>query len=146
MYIPITISRDDIVDPQLLADLLNAQMQSVRLKLLASEVGHDHGGQTHQTCCLVLLLVTPAVALLAPFDAIGRRISCFQKNISIDSKTRIREGELTSNWTAATLRSIGQGRRNGATLIFLITPEATTPQRDIVGTCDSLVAPRHGFC
>lgn len=146
MYIPITISRDDIVDPQLLANLLDAQMQSVRLKLLASEVGHDHGGQAHQTCCLILLLVTPAVTLLAPFDTIGRRISCFQKNISINSKSRFGEGELTSNWAAATLRSIGHRRRNGATLIFLITPETTTPQGDVVGTCDSLVAPRHGFC
>jgi hypothetical protein len=70
-HIPITVSWDHIVDPKLLADLLNTQVQSVCLELLAGEVGHDHRGKTHETSSLVLLLVTPAVTLLAPLYAIA---------------------------------------------------------------------------
>jgi len=41
-YLPITISRDNIVDPKLLADLLDTEVQSVCFKLLVSHVGFDH--------------------------------------------------------------------------------------------------------
>lgn len=54
----------------------------------------------------------------------------------------------TSNRAAATLRTIGHGRRGrSATIILLlIAREATAPQGDVVGAGDSLTAPRHSFC
>ena len=73
-YLPVTISRDHIVDPKLLADLLDTQVQSVSFQLLASKVRHNHCRQAHQTGRLVLLLISPTVALLASLNAIfGRR-------------------------------------------------------------------------
>ena len=39
VYIPITISRDDIVDPQLLADLLDAQMERAHVAQAGDEGG-----------------------------------------------------------------------------------------------------------
>lgn len=55
--------------------------------------------------------------------------------------------KLTSDWTATTLRSIRhRRRRSGATLVFLLAPEAAAPQGNIVGACDSLIAPGHSFC
>lgn len=85
LYIPVTITRDHIVDPKLLADLFDAQVQGVSLKLFAGEVRHDHRGQAHQTGGLVLLLVSPAVALLAPFHAIGRGL-CYSKRTKVRNK------------------------------------------------------------
>src|SRR5579862_2448339 len=46
--IPIAISRDNLVDPQFLADLLNAQVQGVSLELLVGHIGHNHRGKAHQ--------------------------------------------------------------------------------------------------
>lgn len=63
--VPVTIGRDHIVDPKLLANFLNTKVKCVSFELLASEVRHDHSRQAHKTSRLVLLLVTPAVALLA---------------------------------------------------------------------------------
>jgi hypothetical protein len=97
----ITIRRDNIVDAELLADLLNTKMQCISLKLFIGEVCHDHRGQTHETGSLVLLSITPTVALLAPLDTISRGVR--------------------SNWASATLDPIisaDRCRRRRATLLL----------------------------
>jgi hypothetical protein len=71
-YSPVTIRGDDVINTKLLTDLLNAEMQCIRFELLIGEVGHDHGGQTHEASSLVLLSVSPAVTLLASFHTICR--------------------------------------------------------------------------
>ena len=68
---PVTIGWDNIVDPQLLADLLNTQMQCVGVELLACHVSEDGSGQVHQTSSLVVSRVTPSVALLSLLGAVG---------------------------------------------------------------------------
>ena len=69
--LPVAIRWDDIVDPQLLTDLFDAQMQSVSFELLICHVGHDHGRKTHQSSSFILFRVTPSIALLALLRAIG---------------------------------------------------------------------------
>jgi hypothetical protein len=46
-------------------------MKSVGLELFGGEVGHDHGGQAHQTSGLVFLSIAPTIALLASFHAVN---------------------------------------------------------------------------
>lgn len=144
---PVTIRGDDVVDTKLLADLLNAKMQGIRFQLLVSEVGHDHGRQAHEAGGLVLLSVSPAVALLAPFHAVCRWISWIML-ASPSQKMHLFSGiiELTSSRASATAdailrRSLGWRRRRACALV--IAAEAPFPQRNVVGTCYSLVAPRH---
>lgn len=74
--IPVTISRDNIVDTKLLADFLNSQMKGISLKLLVGHICHDLSRKTHKSRDFILLRVSPAVALLPFLDAIDRRISC----------------------------------------------------------------------
>jgi hypothetical protein len=62
---PITISWDNIVDLQLLGDLLDTQMQSVRVQLLGGHGGVNSSRQAHQASSLVLARVAPSVTLLA---------------------------------------------------------------------------------
>lgn len=70
-HLPIAICWDDIIDPQLLTDLFDAQMQSVSFELLICHVGHNHGRKTHQSSSFILLRITPPIALLALLGAIG---------------------------------------------------------------------------
>lgn len=50
----------------------------------------------------------------------------------------------TSSRAAATLGTIGHGDRRRS-LATLISAKPTTAQGNVVGTCDSLVAPGHDF-
>ena len=70
--IPVAICWHHIVDLQLLRDLLNAQMQSVCVKLLSSHGRVDGCGQAHQTSSLVLTGISPSVALLALSGTVRR--------------------------------------------------------------------------
>lgn len=69
--LPVTVSRNDIVNPQFLADLFDAQMQSVGLELFACHVGHNSGRKAHEAGCFVLRGIAPSVALLATARTIG---------------------------------------------------------------------------
>ena len=149
--LPVAISRDDIIDPELLTNLFNTQVKSVGLELFAGHVGHDRSWKSHQTSCLVLCGVTPTVSLLATsFSIAGGLISC--SIISIISLVAGRE-VLTSDWAATTfaIAAIRQsGRRFGwiiSTIVVLrrcvAAESASVPQRDIVRSCTTLRSPRH---
>lgn len=73
--LPIAISWNDIVDPQLLADLLDSQMQRVGLELLARHVRLDHCRQTREVGRLVVGGIAPSVSLLATPVASWNRLS-----------------------------------------------------------------------
>lgn len=73
--IPISIRWNHIIYAQLLTDLLDSQMQSIGFKLLRSHVCLDHSWQAHETGGLVLLSITPSIALLAALDTIFGRFS-----------------------------------------------------------------------
>lgn len=107
-HIPIAIAWNHIVDPKLLTDLLNTKVKCVSFKLLASEVRHDHGRQAHETGSLVLLLVAPTVALLAPLGAIGGEggFGCNKKWLVSNDFLTMRLGIHTSDRAAATLGAI----------------------------------------
>jgi hypothetical protein len=77
-------------------------MQRVGFELLIGEVGHDHGGQTHETGSLVLLSVSPTVALLASFHTVCR---CIFPAMLDDSEFET-QGELTSNRASASRGAI----------------------------------------
>ena len=68
--LPVAICWDNIIDSELLAYLLNAQMKSVRLKLFASHVRHNRRRESHETCSFILRRVAPTVSLLATSLAI----------------------------------------------------------------------------
>lgn len=70
--IPVSISRDNIVDLEFLGDFLDAQVQGVGLQLLARHIRDDGGREAHQAGGLVLGRFTPAVALLAALGTILR--------------------------------------------------------------------------
>lgn len=82
-YSPVAIRGDDIVNTKLLTDFFNAKMQRIGFELLISEIGHDHGRQAHEASSLVFLSITPTVALLAPFDAVCRRVSCNRQKLRL---------------------------------------------------------------
>lgn len=71
-------------------------MESISLELLSGEVGHDHGGQTHQTRGLVLLSIAPTVALLASLDAVSWRVGCNKDLVRKGGKrhSRTREKDI----------------------------------------------------
>ena len=71
LYSPVAFGRHDIVDAQLLADFLDAEMEGVRLQLLAGHVGRDGRRQAHEARSLILRHITPSVTLLPPARAVG---------------------------------------------------------------------------
>lgn len=68
---PVAIGRHDIVDLELLTDLLNSKVESVRFELFAGHIGNDGGWEAHEAGGLVLGGVAPSVALLAAAGTIG---------------------------------------------------------------------------
>ena len=68
--VPISIRRDDIVDAELLTDLLDTQMQHIGIELFSGHGRTDRCREAHEAGSLVLINVTPSVALLAAFGAI----------------------------------------------------------------------------
>jgi hypothetical protein len=68
--IPVAFARDNVVDAELLTDFFDTQMKSVSFKLFGSHVGFDLGGQAHETCGLVVICITPSIALLASLDTV----------------------------------------------------------------------------
>lgn len=115
--IPVAVCWDHIVDAQLLADLLDAKMKRVRLKLLAGHVGHDGGGQAHEASSLVLRRLTPTAALLSLARAIG-------------DAARFR--------VAATLEIAVDDA-----ILFGLAAKASLAQGDVVRTRDALASPSH---
>ena len=74
--LPITIGRDDIVDPEFLADLLDTQVKGVSFELFICHVGHDHSGQSHKPSSFILLGISPSVSLLtSPYSVCLDRVS-----------------------------------------------------------------------
>ena len=71
-YVPVAVRWDDIVNLQLLGDLLDTQMQGIRVKLLGSHGRVDSSRQAHQASRLVLARITPSIALLALSRTVGR--------------------------------------------------------------------------
>lgn len=160
----VTIRRHDIVDLELLRDLLDAQVQRVRLELLAGHVGQDGRGEAHEAGRLVVRRVAPPVALLAA------------KSASIEAT--IRRGRSTGLWTAAALQiaipvvatAVAVAPFTAIAAVAPIVAAVTTvaasvaavvvaaavaaglsiatkathfPERDVVRAGDSLVSPRH---
>ena len=74
-HVPISIRRDNVVDPELLTDLFDTKMQCICLKLLIGHICHDQSRESHQTRCLVFLGIAPSVPLLALLDSIDRWFS-----------------------------------------------------------------------
>jgi hypothetical protein len=128
--IPVPISRDDIVDLELLGYFFDAEMEGVRLELFAGHIGEDGSWETHEASGLILGRVAPTVSLLATLRAI----------------------EIRPLRAAATLNvviAVGEPIVDGGvgTVIFgvcRVGAEAThLPQGDVVGTGDALISPRH---
>jgi hypothetical protein len=71
LYPPIIVTRNNIVDPQLLANLFNTKMQDIGIELLSSHGGLNRSWKTHQACCLVVVGSPPSVAPLADTRALG---------------------------------------------------------------------------
>lgn len=70
-WLPVAISRHNIIYLQLLANLLNTEMQGVGLELFAGHVCDDGGWKAHEAGSLVLRGIAPSVALLAAARSIG---------------------------------------------------------------------------
>jgi len=116
----IAVSWDDIVDAKLLGDFLDTQMQCVGLKLFTCHAGQDSSGQAHEASRLVLGCITPSVSLLSSSRSISfaaRLGIASTLQVAIDSSVAIK--------------------------LLLLISEATLPERDVVGTGDSLASPRH---
>jgi hypothetical protein len=117
----VAISRDDVVDAQLLADFFDAQMKGVGFELLACHVGENGSRETHEASSLVLGDVAPSTALLASARTIG-----------LGARLRVA--------TALQVSVDGDGRC--LFLLIAIHPTAA-PQGDVVRSGDALVSPRH---
>jgi hypothetical protein len=121
---PVTVGWHDIVDAQLLADLLDAQMGHVGVQLLGGHGRSDGSRQVHETRRLVVRRISPAIALASLFGAVWVELW-----LGLDSGL----------WTAAALHvARWLFRRRG-----LVVAEAALAQRDGVGTGLSSLSPRH---
>ena len=124
MCLPIAISRHDIVDPELLADLLDAQVSDIRVQLLRGHGRLDSGRQVHQTRRLVIRGITPPVTLATLLRAIRIVLGLF---------------------TLRTAAALGLDRWCAVLLGPIFASKATAcAKRDGVGTRTArVVSPRH---
>lgn len=124
MCLPIAICRHNIVDPELLADLLDAQMSDIRVQLLRGHGRLDGSRQVHQTSRLIIRSITPPVALATLLRAIGIVLRFL---------------------TLRTAAALGLDRWCAVLLRAVFAAEATAcTERDGVGTRTArVVSPRH---
>lgn len=113
-------------------------MQGVGLELFTGHVGDNGRGQTHQASSLVLRGITPSVALLASARAvsIGARL---RAATALQFAVAIAVARLALGVTVGGVALDG----SSAVVAILIASEASLSKRDVVGTRDSLVSPRH---
>lgn len=71
---------NNVIDPQLLADLLNSQVQRVRFELFLGQIADESSGQAHETSGLVLEGIAPPIAL-ATLCAVS--ISIYAHHVSL---------------------------------------------------------------
>ena len=125
---PITISRNNIVDPKLLADLLNPQMGHISIQLLSSHGRSDGRGQVHQTSGLVVRRITPAIALATLLGAIRVQLRLFRHRLG----------------TATTLALVRRGGKVRCSI--RVASAAASAERDVIRAgAAGLIAPRHGW-
>jgi hypothetical protein len=125
---PITISWNNIVDPELLADLLNPQMGHVCIQLLSSHGRRDGRGQVHQTSRLVIRRIAPAIALATLLGAIRVQLRLFRHGLG----------------TATTLALVRRGSKVRCSI--RVAAATTGAERDVIRTgAAGLIAPRHGW-
>ena len=126
MYLPVAVSGNNVVNPQLLADLLHAQVGDICIELLGSHGRGDGRRQVHQASGLVVGGITPPVPLAPLLRAVGVEL------------------RLTALRTATAL-AIRCRRRHRAVLSAIIGADApTTSEWDGVRTRGSwVVSPRH---
>lgn len=125
--IPITIGGHHVVDAQLLANLLDTEMQRVGLELLAGHGRENGGRKAHEASRLVLRRVAPAVALLATARPVG----------------------FASRFRIAASFELALFRASGDAIVAVLASEAARlAERDVVGAGDALTSPRHfgGLC
>jgi hypothetical protein len=130
---PITIRRDDVVDTKLLADLLNTKMQRISFELLVGKICHDQSWKPHEACSLILLRVSPSVALLTLLQSIGRGI-CLNRT--------------SATLNASISRSKGNSGIAAVIILSFITSEPAPAERNIIRAGNSLITPGHDvvFC
>lgn len=121
---PVAISGNNIVDPELLADLLNPQMGHISIELFRGHGRSDCGGQVHEASGLVVRSITPTITLATLLGAIRVQLRLFWHR-------------LRAATTLALVRGRGVGGR--------FTWTTARSQRDVVGAgAARLIAPRHG--
>jgi hypothetical protein len=123
---PVAISRNNIVDPELLADLLNPQMGHVCIQLLSSHGRSNCGGQVHKASGLVVRCITPTITLATLLGAIRVQLRLFRHRLR----------------AATTLAFVWRRGEIGGSVRVASTAAGT--QRYVVGAgAASIVAPRH---
>ena len=124
LYSPIAIRRHNIVDPELLADLLDAQVSDIGIQLLRGHGRRDGSGQVHQARRLVVSGIAPTVALATLLRAIGVQLRF--------SALRAAAAFVVRWWCGILLGAV------------FATYATATPERDGVGTrAAGVVSPRH---
>ena len=124
---PVAVGWNNVVDPELLADLLNPQMGHISIQLLSSHGRSNCGGQVHEAGGLVVRCITPTITLATLLSAIRIQLWLFGHRLRAATTLAFVRG-----------REVGRaGRRVART--------AARSQRDVVGAgATRLVAPRHG--
>ena len=121
---PVAVGWNNVVDPELLADLLNPQMGHISIELFRSHGRSDCGGQVHEASGLVVGCITPTITLATLLGAIRVQLRL--------SRHRLR---------AATTLALVRGRGVGGRLAWT----TARSQRDVVGAgAARLIASRHG--
>ena len=126
--LPIAIRRHDIINPQLLADLLDPQMRDISVQLLGRHGRRDGCRQVHQAGGLVVRSITPPVPLATLLGAI--RIELWLPGHRL--------------WAAAAFGFVGAAAILLGPRPILISKATAVAQRDGVGArAACVVPPRH---
>ena len=124
MYSPIAIRRHNIVDPKLLADLLDTQVSDIGIQLLRGHGRLDGGRQVHQASGLVVSSIAPAVALATLLRAVGIQLRF--------SALRAAAALVVCRWCSILLSAV------------FAAYATAVPERDGVGTrAAEVLSPRH---
>ena len=120
MYPPVTIRWDDIIDPELLADLLDTQVRHVGIELLSSHGRRDGSGKIHEACSLVLRSIAPSVALATLLGAVRIELRFFP----LRAAATLGVTAAISLWPVVITEATPRTKRNGirASLTGVVPP------------------------
>lgn len=122
---PIAVSRDHVVDPQLLADLLNPQMRNIGVQLLGSHRRSDGSWEIHQPSRFVVCRIAPPVSLPSLLGAVGIELRLAALRAASALRIDRRRGCRTAIWAVITAEAATRAQWDGVSTGL---PEIVSPR------------------